>query len=70
MRLLALRMLEGLGYTVLVAATPEQALHEAAEHGGEIHLLITDVVMPSMNGRQLADLVREALDGRSASEAR
>jgi len=48
------KMLERLGYTVLCASTPGQALAMTEEHEGEIHLLITDVVMPEMNGRELA----------------
>ena len=48
------RMLESFGYTVLAASTPGEAIRLAAEHVGEIHLLITDVVMPEMNGRDLA----------------
>jgi CheY-like chemotaxis protein len=45
------------GYTVLVAAEPREALELVARHAGAIHLLLTDVVMPHMNGRQLAELV-------------
>jgi PAS domain S-box-containing protein len=45
------------GYTVLVAADPREALELSARHAGDIHLLLTDVVMPHMNGRQLAELV-------------
>lgn len=48
-------MLEMNGYTVLSAATPADALSQAAQHSGVIHLLITDVIMPEMNGKQLAE---------------
>jgi len=51
---IAKRTLESLGYTVLAASTPGEAIRIAQEHRGEIHLLITDVVMPEMNGRTLA----------------
>ena len=49
------RVLDRLGYSVLSASTPGQAMALAKNHPGEIHLLITDVVMPEMNGRDLAD---------------
>ena len=41
-------------YSVLAAGTPGKAISLAAEHLEEIHLLITDVIMPEMNGRDLA----------------
>ena len=47
-------MLERTGYKVLSAGTPGEAIALAREHAGEIHLLMTDVVMPEMNGRDLA----------------
>jgi two-component system, cell cycle sensor histidine kinase and response regulator CckA len=47
-------MLERLGYTVLAANTPGEALDLARQHAGGINLLMTDVVMPEMNGRDLA----------------
>jgi len=50
-------ILENLGYTVLAAQTPVDSIRLAKEHPGDIHLLITDVVMPEMNGRELAELV-------------
>jgi two-component system cell cycle sensor histidine kinase/response regulator CckA len=49
------KMLERLGYKVFAAGTPDEAIQLAADHSGEIHLLITDVVMPGMNGRDLAN---------------
>jgi PAS domain S-box-containing protein len=47
-------MLERKGYTVLPAATPVKAIEIAKTHADKIHLLMTDVVMPEMNGRDLA----------------
>ena len=47
-------MLENLGYSALVANTPRQAIDFAHEHKDKVHLLLTDVVMPEMNGRDLA----------------
>jgi two-component system cell cycle sensor histidine kinase/response regulator CckA len=47
-------VLKECGYTVLAAASPLEALEAARDHQGDIHLLVTDVVMPEMNGRQLA----------------
>jgi PAS domain S-box-containing protein len=48
------KMLERQGYKVMAATTPGEAIRLAREHAGEIHLLMTDVVMPEMNGRDLA----------------
>jgi response regulator RpfG family c-di-GMP phosphodiesterase len=47
-------MLEQQGYRILTAGTPGEAIRLAEKHAGEIHLLMTDVVMPEMNGRDLA----------------
>jgi two-component system cell cycle sensor histidine kinase/response regulator CckA len=42
------------GYTVLVASSPEDAESACARHGAEIHLLLTDLIMPGITGRELA----------------
>jgi two-component system, cell cycle sensor histidine kinase and response regulator CckA len=47
-------MLEKLGYRVLTATMPGDAICMAKENASEIHLLITDVIMPKMNGLDLA----------------
>nr|MBI3612196.1 PAS domain S-box protein [Nitrospirota bacterium] len=54
-RLLMQETLSELGYQVLETGSPENALLLAEQHPGRIHLLLTDVVMPEMNGRQLAE---------------
>lgn len=51
---MTLKMLERQGYTVLAASTPGGAMSQAAQYKGEIHLLMSDVIMPEMNGRDLA----------------
>ncbi|MCA1795448.1 MAG: PAS domain S-box protein [Desulfobacteraceae bacterium] len=51
---MARMMLEKKGYSVISAATPSQAVEKAEKHSGTIDLLMTDVVMPGMNGRDLA----------------
>jgi DNA-binding NtrC family response regulator len=47
-------MLRELGYNVLATPRISEALELAAQHAGKIQLLITDVVMPEMNGSDLA----------------
>jgi CheY-like chemotaxis protein len=49
------RALEAQGYTVLAAADGRDALRIVERHGGTIHLLLTDLVMPGLSGRELAD---------------
>jgi response regulator RpfG family c-di-GMP phosphodiesterase len=51
---LTAKLLEAQGYTVLAAQTPGEAVQTAENHPGEMDLLITDVVMPEMNGRDPA----------------
>ena len=52
---LTVRMLERLGYHLLTAASGAEAIAVSRAFSGTIHLLLTDVVMPNMSGRQLAD---------------
>ncbi|MDD5309547.1 MAG: response regulator [Deltaproteobacteria bacterium] len=53
-RNLARRVLQSAGYTVLTAANGGEALLTCEQHGKRINLMLTDLVMPQMNGRQLA----------------
>jgi len=52
---LSRRALEAQGYVVLAASDAAAALRVVERHGGTIHLLLTDVVMPGQSGRELAD---------------
>jgi CheY-like chemotaxis protein len=63
LREIAREYLGNLGYTVIEASSGEQALQRAHEFGGEIHLLLTDVVMSGMNGRELADRIVQKYPG-------
>ena len=47
------------GYNVLVAETGEEALAAMEDHEGSVHLLLTDVVMPGMNGKELYEKAAE-----------
>jgi PAS domain S-box-containing protein len=55
---LTVKMLEKLGYRILTAASGAEAIEISRTHAGPIALLLTDVVMPNMSGRQLADALR------------
>ena len=55
---IAREILEASGYTVLQACDPQDALLIAERHGGPIHLLLTDVIMPRQSGRALAERLR------------
>jgi len=55
LRNVALRVLRETGYTVLAAAGGKEAMHLCELHGGEIGLILTDVIMPEMSGKELAD---------------
>jgi two-component system cell cycle sensor histidine kinase/response regulator CckA len=56
-RMLGQRALNRYGYTVLVARSPLEAIQTSQNHAGPIDLLLTDVVMPEMNGRRLAEML-------------
>jgi PAS domain S-box-containing protein len=53
------QMLKELGYTVFPAHSPEEAIEYASQYGDTIDLVITDVIMPKMNGRDLAQHIFE-----------
>jgi CheY-like chemotaxis protein len=55
---LAREILEGSGYTVLQACDAQDAVFMAERHGGPIHLLLTDVIMPRQSGRALVERLR------------
>jgi PAS domain S-box-containing protein len=64
-RELAVIALEGAGFTVLEAQHPEDAFEVVARHQGPVHLIVTDVVMPGMNGRVMVErLIRRFPDVR------
>lgn len=57
---MTVRILERLGYVVIPASTPSEAIAAAEAHSGQIDLMLTDVVMPDMNGRDLARRLEKA----------
>jgi PAS domain S-box-containing protein len=56
-------LLEELGYTVLAAGSPREAIELAKKYTNEIHLLMTDVVMPEMSGRDLLEKLKASQPG-------
>ncbi len=60
---LTVRILRQLGYTILAASGGQEALEIAAAHPDPISLLVTDVVMPGMSGKHLADTLVSARPG-------
>ena len=58
LRRLAREILQTFGYHVLTAASGEEARRCLEDYEGEVHLLLTDVVMPGMSGRELDEAVR------------
>ncbi len=54
-RLVASRFLQSSGYSIIEAANGDEAIRLCQQHHSPIHLLLTDVIMPNMSGRQLAE---------------
>ncbi len=65
-RKILVRTLEQYGYKVLQGADGAEALEAASKYDGKIDLLLTDTVMPKMNGKELADAVKKARPGIKA----
>lgn len=63
---LARGLLDRLGYTVLTAGAPGEAMRLVDEYSGEIHLLMTDVILPGMNGRDLAQQIKKTRPAMNA----
>ncbi len=57
-RSIAVAALRRWGYSVLAAARGDEALAISRSHNGPVHLLLTDVIMPGMNGRELAEVLK------------
>ncbi|MFO0550962.1 MAG: ATP-binding protein [Polyangiaceae bacterium] len=55
------KLLRTLGFTVLAAGTAAEILEQLSTHGASAEILLTDIVMPSMNGTELATAVRRVL---------
>ena len=60
-RQLIIETLKPLGYNCLQAASGKDAINVIREYSGKVHLLITDVIMPGMSGRELADMIRKEM---------
>ena len=60
---MSMMMLQTLGYEVLYAAVPTEAIRIALETDGSIDMFVTDVVMPEMNGRELAARLQKIRPG-------
>jgi CheY-like chemotaxis protein len=60
-RALMCEVLEREGYQVVACSHPAEGIEESKRHRGQIDLLLTDVVMPGMNGREMADRIHEIM---------
>src|SRR5262249_49926489 len=65
-RRFAKKLLESQGYTVLEAESGAEALLVAESHEGEIHLLLTDVILPGINGKEVFQRLRVGRPGLKA----
>ena len=63
LRVTCTHFLHALGYRVLPAESPQEAIRIAESRTGALHLLLTDVVMPGMDGRQLARRIQALIPG-------
>jgi two-component system cell cycle sensor histidine kinase/response regulator CckA len=63
-RRLAIRMLTWAGYQAIEARHGREALAAIEQHPGPVHLVLTDIKMPGMNGRELGRLVEERWPGK------
>lgn len=64
-RRLAVRMLTWSGYQAIEARHGREALAAIEEHSGPVHLVLTDIKMPGMNGRELGRLIEERWPGKA-----
>jgi CheY-like chemotaxis protein len=62
-RALMCEVLEREGYQVLSCSHPQEGIEACQQHGAQIDLLLTDVVMPGMNGRDMANQILRILPG-------
>lgn len=60
---MAQQLFKDLGYAVLTVSTPLEALNLSRKYRGEIHVLLTDVVLPEMSGKDLADEIEKIRPG-------
>lgn len=60
-RALLREVLERAGYEVLACSNPKEGIETCRQHSGRIHLLLTDVVMPGMNGKEMANQIVKIL---------
>ena len=62
-RMFALNMLQELGYNVIIASSADMAIKISRDSEKKIDLLLTDVIMPKMNGRELYDILKKERSG-------